>query len=194
MSMQRIGEAYLADTAAVYGEVSLGADVSVWYGASIRGDVAPVVIGPGSNVQDNATVHCDSGEPNVIGKDVVIGHGAVVHGQAVGDGSLVGINATVLGGTVIGRGCLVAAGALVPPGLVVPDGHVVMGVPGKVVREVNDKEREYLTWLAPHYVKLARRYVERPNDPTVRRWGSANAEQQESRTAEHQDMEGRVPG
>jgi len=183
---------YLADTAAVFGQVSLGADVSVWYGASIRGDVAPVVIGPGSNVQDNAVVHCDSGVPNVIGRDVVIGHGAVVHGKAVGDGSLIGINATVLGGSVIGQGCLVAAGALVPPGLVVPDGHAVMGVPGKVVRPVNDKERGYLAWLAPHYVALARRYVERPNDPTVRRWGAAKAEQQERSTAEHQDMEGRA--
>ena len=152
-------EAFVADTARVMGDVEIGAGVSFWFGASVRGDVAKVTIGAGSNVQDNATVHCDSGKPNVIGSNVSIGHNAVVHGLSVGDGTLIGMGAVVLGGTTIGTGCLVAAGALVPPGLEVPDGHVVMGVPGKVVREVTDKEREYLGWLAPHYVELAGRYA-----------------------------------
>ena len=163
--------AYLADTARVTGEVVLGDGVSVWPSAVIRGDVALITIGTGTNIQDNATVHCDSGQPNTIGQRVTIGHNAVVHGRAIGDGSLIGMHATVLGGTVIGQRCLVAAGALVPPGLEVPDDHVVMGVPGKVVRETNEKEKEYLAWLAEHYVQLAKRYIETPNDPKLRMYG-----------------------
>ncbi|MEM1107215.1 MAG: gamma carbonic anhydrase family protein [Planctomycetota bacterium] len=176
MTMKRITvsgrSAYLADTARVTGEVTLGEGVSVWPSAVIRGDVAPVVIGEGTNIQDNATVHCDSGKPNTIGDNVTIGHNAVVHGQSIGDGSLIGMHATVLGRTHIGQRCLVAAGALVPPGLEVPDDHVVMGVPGRVVRETNDKEKEYLAWLAEHYVKLAQRYYESPNDPKLRPYGT----------------------
>ena len=168
MSMRRINDAYLADTARVTGEVELGPDTSVWYSAVIRGDVAPVTIGAGSNVQDAAVIHCDSGVPNVIGENVTIGHAAVVHGKRVGDGTLIGMHATVLGQTVIGKGCLIAAGALVPPGLEVPDGMVVMGVPGRIVRPLSEQERDYLQWLAPHYVSLARRYVDTPDDPHFR--------------------------
>jgi len=153
------GSAYLADTARVTGTVRLGAGASIWYGAAVRGDVADIAIGPGTNVQDNATVHCDSGKPNGIGAGVSIGHNAVVHGRSVGDGTLIGMGAIVMGETVIGAGCLIAAGALVPPGLEVPDGHVVMGVPGRVVRPVSDDERSYLAWLGPHYVELAKRYA-----------------------------------
>lgn len=163
--------AYLADTARVMGEVVLGEGVNVWPAAAIRGDVALITIGAGTNIQDNATVHCDSGKPNTIGEHVTIGHNAVVHGVSVGDGSLIGMHATVLGGTVIGKRCLVAAGALVPPGLEVPDDHVVMGVPGKVVRETNEKEKAYLAWLAEHYVALAKRYVATPGDPKLRAYG-----------------------
>src|ERR1039458_7038881 len=132
-----------AHNCTVVGDVSCGEDSSFWFCAVVRGDVAPVVIGKRSNVQDNATVHCDSGIPNIIGDDVVIGHGAIVHGKAVGDGTLIGMGATVLGRSVIGKGCLIAAGAVVPPGLEVPDGMVVMGVPGKIVRPAKPKEVEY---------------------------------------------------
>lgn len=170
MSIRRVDDVYLADTARVVGEVALGRDVSVWYGAVIRGDVAPVSIGAGTNIQDNAVVHCDTDEPNALGANVVVGHGAIVHGKAVGDGTLIGMGATVLGGTVIGSRCLIAAGALVPPGMVVPDGHVVMGVPGKIARPLNEKEQAYLDWLAPHYVELARLHVQQPDSPRVRPW------------------------
>jgi len=163
--------AYLADTARVVGRVTLGGDVSVWPSAVVRGDVAPITIGEGTNIQDNATVHCDSGKPNVIGRRVTVGHNAVVHGQAVGDGTLIGMHATVLGRTVIGQRCLIAAGTLVPPGLEVPDNHVVMGVPGRLTRETNDQEKEYLTWLADHYIKLAQRYHQIPDDPALRPYG-----------------------
>lgn len=163
--------AYLADTARVTGDVVLGDGVSVWPSAVIRGDVAAVVIGERTNIQDNATVHCDSGKPNTIGPRVTIGHNAVVHGRSVGEGSLIGMHATVLGGTVIGRRCLIAAGALVVPGLAVPDDHVVMGVPGRVVRPTNEEEKQYLAWLADHYVQLAERYVRTPKDPALRPYG-----------------------
>ena len=164
--------AYLADTARVTGRVRLGDGVSVWYGAAIRGDVADIEIGDQTNIQDNATVHCDSGHPNVIGRRVTVGHNAVVHGRSVGEGSLIGMHATVLGGTVIGRNCLVAAGAVVPPNLQVPDHHVVIGVPGRIVRPTNQREQQYLTWLADHYVQLARRYHETPDAPELRPYGS----------------------
>lgn len=170
MSIRSLHGAYLADTARVLGEVELGVSVSLWYGVAVRGDVARVSIGEGTNVQDNAVVHCDSGRPNLIGRYVTIGHGAIVHGEAVGDGTLVGMGAVLLGRTKIGRGCLIAAGAVVPPGTAVPDGMLVMGVPGKVVRAVNDDEKKYLVWLAPHYVQLARLHHEDPLHPRVRSW------------------------
>lgn len=176
MQMQRIEvegrAAFLADTARVLGQVTLGDGVSVWPGASIRGDVAAIMIGDGTNIQDNATVHCDSGKPNTLGRQVTVGHNAVVHGKSVGDGSLIGMHATVLGRTVIGRRCLVAAGALVPPGLEVPDDHLVMGVPGRVIRETNTQERLYLAWLAEHYVQLAQRYHQKPEAAELRPYGS----------------------
>jgi carbonic anhydrase/acetyltransferase-like protein (isoleucine patch superfamily) len=172
MSMRCVQGVYLADTARVLGEVQLGSDVSVWYGAVIRGDVAPVSIGAGSNVQDNAVVHCDHGKPNRIGAHVVIGHGAIVHGEEVGDGTLIGMHATVLGRTRIGKGCLIAAGAVVPPGLVVPDGMMVVGVPGRIARPVSDEEKQYLSFLPGHYVKLARLHHEQPSDARVAPFGS----------------------
>ncbi|QDU87286.1 2,3,4,5-tetrahydropyridine-2,6-dicarboxylate N-acetyltransferase [Pirellulimonas nuda] len=151
--------AYVARGAVVTGDVSLGADASVWFAAVVRGDVAPVSIGARVNVQDGAVVHCDSGVPNVIEDDVTIGHRAVVHGTHVGRGSLIGMGAVVLGQTRIGQGCLIGAGAVVPPGLDVPDGMLVVGVPGRIVRPVNEKEQAYLRWLSGHYVKLAKRYM-----------------------------------
>ena len=171
MTMRQIHEAFLADTARVMGHVVLGEGVSVWYGAAIRGDVAEITIGPGTNVQDSATVHCDSGVPHTIGANVTIGHNAVVHGQSVGDGTLIGMHATVLGQAEIGAGCLIAAGAVVPPGLAVPDGMVVMGVPGRIVRPVNKEEKKYLAWLPEHYQKLARRYADEPDAPELRPYG-----------------------
>lgn len=172
MTLRHVNDCYLADTARVMGLVSIGSDTSIWYGVSIRGDVAAVTIGNGSNVQDNAVIHCDSGIPNMIGCDVTIGHGAIVHGQSVGDGTLIGMGATVLGKTQIGCGCLIAAGAVVVPGTVVPDGQVVVGVPGRAVRAVSDEEKSYLQWLGPHYVKLAQLHHQHPDDERVRPFGA----------------------
>ncbi len=168
MSMRQVGNAYLADTARVMGDVVLAPGVSVWYGVVIRGDVARIIIGEGSNVQDNAVIHCDFGYPNVIGKDVSIGHGAVCHGESIGDGTLIGMGAKLLGHSKIGAGCIVAAGAVVPPGLVVPDGMLVMGVPGKVIRPVNDEEKKYLQVIPARYRELSVVHATKHTDPRVK--------------------------
>lgn len=169
--MHAVNGIYLADTARLLGEVEVGADVNLWYGAIVRGDVAPITLGPQTNVQDNAVVHCDSNVPNAIGARVTIGHAAVVHGRSVGDETLIGMHATVLSGSVIGNRCLIAAGAVVPPNTDVPDGMLVMGVPGKITRPINEQEGRYLDWLAPHYVALAQHHVASPTASTVRPWG-----------------------
>jgi carbonic anhydrase/acetyltransferase-like protein (isoleucine patch superfamily) len=153
------GGYFVAHNATIVGEVSIGELASVWFNAVVRGDVAPVTIGRRVNVQDGVVVHCDTGVPNVIEDDVTIGHGAIVHGTFVGRGSLIGMGSTLLSRTRIGRECLVAAGAVVPPGLDVPDRMLVMGVPGKVVRPVTDRDLEYMRWLSGHYVELAQEYV-----------------------------------
>jgi carbonic anhydrase/acetyltransferase-like protein (isoleucine patch superfamily) len=169
--IRQVRHAYLADTARVLGEVELAPGVSIWYGVSIRGDVARISIAEGTNVQDNAVIHCDHNHPNIIGAHVTIGHGALVHGEEVGDHSLIGMGAVILGRSRIGKGCLVAAGAVVPPGLVVPDGMVVMGVPGKIARPVNDAEKEYMAMLPPRYLELAKLHATTPDDPRVKVWG-----------------------
>ena len=153
------GNYFVAHNATIVGEVAVGELSSFWFNAVVRGDVAPVTIGRRVNVQDGVVVHCDTDVPNVIEDDVTIGHGAIVHGTFVGKGSLIGMGSTVLSRTKIGRECLVAAGAVVPPGLNVPDGMLVMGVPGKIVRPVTDRDLEYMRWLTSHYVELAQRYV-----------------------------------
>ena len=150
---------FRAHNATVVGDVTAGDGSSFWFSAVVRGDVAPVTIGRRTNVQDCAVVHCDSDVANVIGDDVVIGHGAIVHGKFVGNGTLIGMGATVLSQSVIGSQCLIAAGAVVAPDMVVPDGMVVMGVPGKIVRPVSEKDLKYMRWLPQHYLELAEKYV-----------------------------------
>ncbi len=141
------------------GDVTILEGASIWFGAVIRGDVAPVSIGRRVNVQDNAVIHCDTGVANIIEDEVTIGHGAIVHGKFVGAGSLVGMGATLLSRSVIGQRCLIAAGAVVPPDLSVPDEMVVMGVPGKIVRRVKPEELQYMKWLTTHYLQLAQQYA-----------------------------------
>ena len=150
---------FRSHNATIVGDVRIGQRSSFWFNAVVRGDVARVTIGDRVNVQDLALIHCDTGVPNTIEDEVSIGHGAVVHGVRVGRGTLIGMHATVLGGTVIGEECLIAAGCVVPPNLQVPDRSVVMGVPGKIVRAVSEKDLEYLRWLPGRYVELAERYV-----------------------------------
>ena len=144
-------DAFVADGARIVGDVVLEAGSSVWYNAVLRGDSAGIVLGKGSNVQDNVSVHVDSGHPVAIGENVSIGHNAVVHGCTIGDGSLIGMGSVILSGAVIGRGCLVAGGAVVLGGTEVPDGTLVAGVPAKVRRELADEEKADLVRNAEIY-------------------------------------------
>ena len=153
------GNWYKAHNATITGDVTIGELSSFWFGAVVRGDVAPIVIGRRTNVQDCAVIHCDTDVPNVIGDDVTIGHSAIVHGTFVGSGSVIGMGSTVLSQTKLGKECFIAAGAVVPPGLVVPDGMMVMGVPGRVVRPIKEKDLEYMRWLAAHYLEVSEKYV-----------------------------------
>ncbi|CAL2055239.1 MULTISPECIES: gamma carbonic anhydrase family protein [Streptomyces] len=148
-------EAFVAPTASVIGDVTLGAGASVWYGAVVRGDVETITVGARANVQDNVTLHADPGFPVTIGERVSIGHNAVVHGATVEDDCLIGMGATVLNGAVIGAGSLVAAQALVPQGMVVPAGSLVAGVPAKVRRELSAEEQEGVTLNGTLYADLA---------------------------------------
>jgi len=151
---------FIAENAAVIGDVVLGDEASIWYGVTVRGDGMPIRIGARTNVQDNAVVHHTTDQFGAfIGNDCTIGHGAIIHACTVEDLCLVGMGAIVLDGARIGRGSLVGAGALVTPGTVIPPGSLVIGSPAKVKRPLNDKEREQIDYGAKHYVELARTYL-----------------------------------
>ena len=132
---------FVASGARLVGSVNLAAGASVWYNAVLRADSDAITVGERSNLQDNVSVHVDSGHPVTIGADVSVGHNAVVHGCTIGDGSLIGMGSVVLSGAVIGEGCLVAGGAVVLEGTIVPPGSLVAGVPAKVRRELSDDEK-----------------------------------------------------
>lgn len=150
---------WTAPTATLIGKVRLQAGASVWFGAVLRGDNELIDIGEGSNVQDGTVMHTDMGSPLTIGKGVTIGHNAMLHGCTVGDHSLIGINAVVLNGARIGKHCIIGANALIAEGKEIPDGSLVMGSPGKVVRELTDAQKSMLEASAAHYVHNAERYA-----------------------------------
>lgn len=150
--------AFVAETAAAIGDVTLMEDATVWYGAVLRGDSDKIVIGKGSNVQDCAVIHVDGGFPALLGENVTVGHSAVVHGAQVGDNVLIGMHATVLNGAVIGEGSIIGAGALVREGQVIPPRSVVIGMPGKILKEATDAQVEGNIENARHYVELGKKY------------------------------------
>lgn len=156
----RLGErVYLAPSASVVGDVELGNDVSVWFGAVVRGDVHRIRIGDGTNLQDLSVVHVThETHPTEIGAGVVVGHAAVLHGCTVEDGALVGIGARVLDGAVVEAGAQVGAGAVVAPGQRVPAGHLVLGVPARVVRPLSDGELRSIGEIRDRYISLKERY------------------------------------
>lgn len=153
------GSVYVAPGAHVIGQVRLGRDASVWFGAVLRGDNDLIAIGDRSNVQDNAVVHADAGAPVTIGSDCTIGHRAIVHGATVGDGTLIGMGATLLNGAVIGRNCLIGANALVTEGKVFPDGALIVGAPARLVRMLTETEIAGLQVSADIYVANSRRFA-----------------------------------
>jgi carbonic anhydrase/acetyltransferase-like protein (isoleucine patch superfamily) len=148
--------AFIAPTAVVLGDVTLGPRASVWYTSVLRGDMAPITIGADSNIQDGSVVHVDEGVPCRIGERVGVGHRVILHGCTVEDDSLIGMGSVLLNHVTIGRGSVVAAGAVIPEGMQVPPGSLVMGVPGRIVRSVDAglSERIVETWK--HYVEQAR--------------------------------------
>ncbi|WP_243149855.1 gamma carbonic anhydrase family protein [Thermaerobacter sp. PB12/4term] len=167
MSLYRLGDrvphvaptAYVAPGARVIGRVVLDEHSSVWFGAILRADLDLIHVGAGSNVQDNAVLHVNAGEPCRIGRDVTIGHGAIVHGCTVEDECLIGMGAVVLSRARIGRGSLVGAGALVPEGKVIPPGSLVLGVPARVVRSLTPEEQAEIRAAAARYRENARRFA-----------------------------------
>ena len=144
---------YIAKNATVVGDVELGENVSIWYGAVLRGDSGRITLGEGTNVQDNSVLH----DKTTVGKNCTIGHGAIVHGCTVGDNSLIGMGAILLNGAVIGNNCIVGAGALVTGKLNAPDGSLVLGNPAKVVKNLTGEQIRGNTENAAHYIELAKK-------------------------------------
>ena len=150
--------AWVADSAQVIGNVTLGDHTSVWFGVVIRGDTSTISVGKGSNVQDNSVLHADHGMPLVIGEGVTVGHQVMLHGCTVGNNCLIGIGAIVLNGAKIGNNCLVGAGALVTEGKEFSDGSMIIGSPAKAIRMLSPEQIQGLKMSAESYIANARRY------------------------------------
>lgn len=149
-------DAFVAETASLVGDVTLGEGSSMWYGSAARGDMSYIKIGKKTNIQDNATVHVDTDLPCIIGDYVTVGHNAIVHGCQVGDNCLIGMGAIILNGAVIGDNSIIAAGSLITENAVIPPNSLVMGSPGKVRREVNEQDIEAIKQNAIRYEELWR--------------------------------------
>lgn len=157
-SLPVTGNYWIAPNATVIGNCILHENASVWFNAVLRGDNDPIIIGENANIQDGAVLHTDHGCPLTIGKNVTVGHLAMLHGCTIGDNSLIGIGAVVLNNAVIGKNCIIGAKTFIPEGKVIPDNSLVMGAPGKVVREVGEAQAQMLIGSALHYVKNWKRY------------------------------------
>lgn len=166
MPIYRLGErspqlqegVWIAENATVVGDVRLGRNVNIWFGAILRGDNDPITIGDNTNIQDGSVLHTDDGVPLDIGHHVTVGHKVMLHGCTIGEGSLIGINAVVLNRAVIGKHCLIGANSLIPEGKVIPDRSLVCGSPGRIIRELTDHEISRLLASAEAYVGNAVRY------------------------------------
>ncbi|KJH83594.1 gamma carbonic anhydrase family protein [Pseudomonas sp. KSR10] len=152
-------QSWVAPNATLVGKIRLDAGASVWFGAVLRGDNELIHLGENSNVQDGSVMHTDMGYPLTLGTGVTVGHNAMLHGCTVGDYSLVGINAVILNGAKIGKYCIIGANTLIAEGKEIPDGSLVVGSPGKVVRELTEQQKKMLEASAAHYVHNAQRYA-----------------------------------
>ena len=152
-------QSWVAPSATLVGKIRLEAGANVWFGAVLRGDNELIHIGESSNVQDGSVMHTDMGFPLTLGTGVTVGHNAMLHGCTVGDYSLVGINAVILNGAKIGKYCIIGANTLIAEGKEIPDGSLVVGSPGKVVRELTEQQKKMLEASAAHYVHNAQRYA-----------------------------------
>ena len=149
---------FVAPTATVLGKVILANNVSIWFGAVLRGDNEQIKIGSNTNVQECTVIHTDPGVPCIIGDNVTIGHQAMLHGCTIGDNSLIGINAVILNGAKIGKNCLIGANALVTENKEIPDGSMVVGAPARVIRQLTTEQKQGLTESATHYVRRFKRF------------------------------------
>ena len=156
--------AFVAPTAVLIGDVTVGEGASVWFGTVLRADMDRIEIGARSNVQDNSTIHTDEGEPTIIGEDVTIGHNALVHSSVVERNVLIGQASVLVGGCIIGTGTIVGAGAVVPQGMRVPPRSLIVGVPAKVVREARPEDERWTVQAAKHYVELGAWYRDHLKD------------------------------
>jgi carbonic anhydrase/acetyltransferase-like protein (isoleucine patch superfamily) len=152
------GEYFVAQNAAVIGSVVMENNASVWWNVTIRGDNDVITLGENVNVQDGSVLHTDGGVRLTLERNVSIGHLVMLHGCTIGENSLIGIGAIILNRAVVGKNCLIGAGALVPEGKVIPDGSLVLGVPGKVVRQLTPEDIATNTSIAQHYVERSQRY------------------------------------
>jgi carbonic anhydrase/acetyltransferase-like protein (isoleucine patch superfamily) len=170
-------DAFIAPTAVIAGDVTIESGASVWFGAVLRGDAAPIRVGARTNIQDNCVLHGDEGMPCVLGADCTLGHGAVVHGATLHDRVLVGMRATVLNGAVLGDDCIVAAAALVPEGKRFAGGELIVGVPGRVARAVTAPERERALSGLRHYAEYAAEYGRVLAEPSTQEAQASQATQ-----------------
>ncbi len=154
-------ETFIAEGARLIGRVILRKGASIWFNAVVRADLAEIIIGEESNVQDNCVIHVEKDKPTIIGNRVTIGHGAILHACRIGDESLIGMGAIILDGSSIGSNCLVAAGSTVPPHKSFPDGWLIMGTPAKAVRELTPEEKENIRSSASRYRLYAEAYRQR---------------------------------
>lgn len=152
------GDCWIAPNATVIGAVVLEHNASIWFNVVIRGDNEVITIGENSQVQDGSVLHTDMGFPLTLGKNVSVGHMVMLHGCTIGDGSLIGIKSVVMNGAVIGRNCLIGANTLIAEGKTIPEGSLVIGSPGKVVRQLSPEEIAGINAFADHYVQNSRRY------------------------------------
>lgn len=157
-SLPNTTDFWIAPDANLIGNIVINPATSVWFGATLRGDNEVIIVGRGSNVQENCVLHTDMGYPLTIGEDCTIGHKAMLHGCTIGDGTLIGMGATILNGAKIGKGCLIGAGALITEGKEIPDGSMVLGAPGKVVRKLDADARNALLKSASMYQANALRF------------------------------------
>jgi carbonic anhydrase/acetyltransferase-like protein (isoleucine patch superfamily) len=150
---------FVADNAKVIGNVTIGKQVGIWFGAVIRADRDRIIIGDRSNIQDNCVVHTSKGFPVTIGNDVTVGHGAILHGCTIGNRVLVGMGAIIINGARIGEGSIIGAGAVITEGKEIPPNSVVVGVPGKIVKLVDQDQQQHILNNAVSYVELAKEYA-----------------------------------
>ena len=152
------GEYYVADSASVIGDVTLHNQASIWFGAVLRGDIEPIIVGERSNIQDNSVAHTSRNQPVILGDDVTVGHKVTLHGCCVGNNCLIGMGAILLDGCEIGDNCIIGAGSLVGPARSIPPGSLAVGTPAKVIRSLSEDDFESIRGFAERYVKLQIRY------------------------------------